>query len=111
MNVWNKIVLAAKFLFGGFESATDYVLKLLNEFLGSGNVAGRVQKVREFVTTALSYLKKYEKYCPAIWADDYLKLMGVIQTLVDMFEDGQVSAEEIQKAIAAVQAAIEEWNK
>lgn len=111
MNAWNKIVLGIKFVFGGFEAAIDYLLKLLNEILKIDNVAGRVQQVREFVVTILSYMKKYEKYCPAIWVDDYLKLMSIIQLLVDVFEDGKVDPNELEKAIEAVRDDIEEWMK
>ena len=111
MGLWNKIVLGAKFMFGGFESATDYVLKLLNDYLSKDGIADRVQKVREFTLTALSYIKKYEKYCPAIWANDYLRLEAVIQTLVDSFEDGNLSKEEIEKTIASVKDAIDNWMK
>ena len=111
MNLWNKIVLGTRFLVGGFESATDYLLRLLNTFLEKPVVAGRVQKVREFVNTAIALLKKYEKYCPAIWADEYAKLISVIQILADMFEDGRVSSDELNKAVEAVKAAIEEWMK
>lgn len=111
MNLWNKIVLAAKFVLGGFESATDYLLKILNEFLKKENVAEGVQKAREFVESVLKSMKKYEKYCPAIWAVHYEKLEAAIQTLVDVFADGKVSAEEVEKAIDAVKAAIDEWMK
>ena len=111
MNLWNKIVLSTKFLFGGFESATDYLLGLLNSFIGKENVAGKIQKVLDFVLTIIKYMKKYEKYCPAIWTDDYLKLMDVLQTLVNVLEDSKVTPEEIQKAIDAVKAAIDEWMK
>lgn len=111
MNLWNKIVLGSKFLICGFESATDYLFKLLNDFLGKDNVSVKIQKTREFVATILKYLKKYEKYCPAIWANDYLKLLSVIQVLVDIFEDGKVSSDEIENAASAVQGAIDEWMK
>lgn len=111
MTFWNKLVLGSKFLFGGFESATDYLLKLLNDFLSGGKIAERIQKAREFVASILAYMKKYEKYCPAIWASHYEKLEAAIQTLVDVFEDGQVSAEELEKAIADVKAAIDDWMK
>lgn len=109
MSLWNKIVFAMKFAFGGFESVTDYVLKLINDCIGNGNVAERVKQVREFVRTAISYLKKYEKYCPAIWAEDYLKLIAALQTLVDALEDGKISAEEAAAAVSAVQYAISKW--
>lgn len=111
MNIWNKIVLGTKFLFGGFESATDYLLKLLNELLAKGKVPERVQEIRSFVVTVLSYMKKYEKYCPAIWAPHFEKLEEAMQTLIDVFEDGQLTAEEAEKAVEALKAAIKAWMK
>ena len=111
MNTWNKIILGVKIVFGGFESATDYLLGLLNEFLSKDGVAKRVQDVREFGTTVLTYMKKYEKYCPAIWAPHYEKLEAVVGTLVDITEDGQLTTEELEKTIADVKAAIDEWMK
>lgn len=111
MNAWNNLVLGVKFLFGGFEAATDYLLELLNSFLRKGDIADRVQKARDFVYSVLGYLRKYEKYCPSIWTKDYRKLVDVVQTLVDVFEDGQVSKAEIERAIKAVQDAIAEWMK
>lgn len=111
MSIWNKIVLGAKFMFGGFESATDYLLGLLNSFLGKEGVAGKLQKTVEFVSTIVKYMKKYEKYCPAIWSADYVKLMSVVQVLVDVFEDGKVDSAEIQKAIDEVKSAIDDWMK
>lgn len=111
MNLWNKIVLGCKFFFGGFESATDYAIALLNEYLISDGVKDRVHEIREYVVNILGYLVKYEKYCPAIWVPHYEKLKAAIQTLVDAFEDGQLTTEEVEKAIADVKAAIEEWMK
>lgn len=107
MTVWNKLVLGTKFLFGGFESATDYLLKLLNELLAKENIAENIQKSRAYVVSILGCLKKYEKYCPAIWATYYEKLENSIQTLVDVFEDGKIVPDEIEK----VRAAIAEWMK
>ena len=111
MGLWNKIVLGVKFMFGGFESATDYLLKILNDFLNSEGVSGNVQKVREFALTILKYLTKYEKYCPAIWANDYLRLKAAIQTIPDALEDGSLAKEEIEKIIGSVKDAIENWMK
>jgi len=111
MNLWNKIVLGTKFLFGGFESATDYLLGLLNDFIGKENVASKIQKALEFVSTILKYMKKYEKYCPAIWASDYPKLIDVLQMFVNVLDDSKVTADEVQGAIAAVKDAIKEWMK
>lgn len=111
ISLWNKIVLGTKFLFGGFESAVDYLLGLLNDFLSKEGVAGRVQKVRDYAVAILGYMKKYEKYCPAIWVPHYEKIEGAVQELADVFEDGKVSSDEAEKAILAAKSAIEEWMK
>lgn len=111
MNLWNKIVLGTKFLFGGFESATDYLLGRLNKYLAKEGVSGKIQKALAFVETILKYLKKYEKYCPAIWTNDYLKLLDILQKFVGVLDDGKVTADEIEKAVAVVNDAIDEWFK
>ena len=111
MNLWNKIVLGTKFLFGGFESATDYLLGLLNSFIGKETVAEKIQKALEFISTILKYMRMYEKYCPAIWASNYLKLIDVLQVLVNVLDDSKVTPEEIHEAVEAVKAAIDEWMK
>lgn len=111
MGLWNKIVLGVKYMFGGFESATDYLLKLLNNFLNREGVSGNVQKVREFALTILKCLNKYEKYCPAIWANDYLRLKAAIQTIPDALEDGSLTREEIDKIIGYVKDTIDNWMK
>ena len=111
MNLWNKIVVVAKFLLGGFESVTDYLLSLLNEFIGQEGIAERVKQVRDYASVIFFYMKKYEKYCPAIWAGDFVKLLATIQVLLDVFEDGKVTPEEANSTVSAVQEAIAEWMK
>lgn len=111
MTLWNKIVIGVKFLFSGFEAVTDYVLQLLNTFLCSEGVCDKIQTTLSYVKSVLGFLKKYEKYCPAIWADDFIKLMSIIQKLVDILDDGKVTADEASEAITSVQDAIAEWMK
>lgn len=109
MTLWNKIVLGGKYLVGGFESAADYLLELLNKFLSQGNISERVQEARAYVATILGYMRKYEKYCPAIWVPHYEKLEVAVQTLLDVFEDSQIKPDELEKAIADIKAAIDVW--
>jgi hypothetical protein len=111
MTLWNKITLGCKFLFGGFESATDYLLNLLNKFLAKGHTPERIQKCNKYVETVLGYMRKYEDFCPGKWAPHYAKVVEAIQTLSDAFADNQITAEELDKAIEAVKAAIAEWMK
>jgi hypothetical protein len=109
MSIWTKLTLGCKFLFGGFESATDYLLNLLNKFLAKGHTPERIQKCREFVEMALGYMRKYADFCPGKWVPHYEKLVNAIQTLNDAFADNQISAEELGKAIEVVKDAIAEW--
>ena len=109
MTLWNKIVLGCKFCFGGFESAVDYILGLINKFLAKGHNPERVQKLHAFIEIALGYLRKYADFCPKKWETHYEKLLAAIQTLNDAIEDNQITPEELDKAIEAVKAAIAEW--
>lgn len=109
MSFWNKLTLGCKLFFGGFESATDYLLNLLNKFLAKGDTPERIQKYRENVETILGYMRKYKDFCPGKWVPHYEKLINAIQTLTDAFEDNQITTEELNKAIENVKAAIAEW--
>jgi len=109
ISLWNKIVIGVRFFFVGFESAVDYVVILLNDFLAQEGIVDRVQKARDFVAKILGYMVKYEKYCPAIWVTHYEKLEIAVKALVDAFEDGKVDRQEIKNTIASVKAAINEW--
>lgn len=109
MSLWNKIVIGTKFLFGGFESATDYALNLLNIYIGKGKVAANIQKAREYVGWILGYLRKYQDFCPGKWAPHYDKLLTAVETLDKALEDNKVTPEELDKFIADVKAAIAEW--
>ena len=111
MSLWNKMVMGTKWLFFGFESATDYALKLLNLYLCTNNVAANIQKARKYVETILGYLRKYYKFCPCGWITHYDKLLVAVQTLSDAFADNKITPEEIAKAKADIQSAIEEWMK
>ena len=44
MNLWNKLTLGTKFLFGGWESALDYLLGFLNTYLAKDGVSKKVTK-------------------------------------------------------------------
>ena len=111
LSLWNKIVIGTKMFLFGFESATDYGLKLLNVYLGSENIAANIQKARAYVNAIHGYMVKYRKFCPVGWVPHYDKLLVAIQTLNDTFADNQITQEEIGKAKADIQAAIEEWMK
>lgn len=109
MSLWNKIAIGAKFLFGGFESATDYALQLLNKYLAKDKVAANVQKAREYVENILGFLRKYQDFCPGKWAPHYDKVLTAVETLSKTLEDNKITPEELDKVIADVKNAIAEW--
>ena len=109
MSLWNKIVIGTKFLFGGFESATDYALLLLNKYLAKDKVAANVQKAREYAENILGFLRKYQDFCPGKWAPYYDKVLTAVETLCKTLEDNKVTPEERDKVIADVKNAIAEW--
>ena len=61
MNLWNKITLGTKFLFGGWEAALDYLLNFLNEFLARPNVADKAAKLRSTCEYALNFLLRLKE--------------------------------------------------
>lgn len=109
MSLWQKLVLAAKMMTGGFESATDYLLGLLNGYLSEDLNAARLARLVDFASTALKYLTKYAKYCPVPWAAEYAKLVEVVSTLVSVLSDGKVTADEIISVVNGFRSAYKSW--
>lgn len=111
LSLWDKIAIGTRMFLFGFESATDYALKRINAYLCTENIAANVQKACAYVNAILGYMVKYRRFCPVGWVTHYEKLIVAIQTLSDAFADSQITKEEIGKATADIQAAIEEWMK
>lgn len=109
MSTWQKIRLGLKFVFGSFEEASDYLLGLLNDYLGNTNVANRVRKAREYLASAISWLEKLAPYCPQKWAEDYAKLTDTVRFLDGVLADGKLSRAEVNAASEGVRVAIDKW--
>ena len=110
MNIWQKLKLGTKFLFGSFESASDYLLKLTNDYLAKTNVAANVAKAREKIGYAFTWLVRLEPYCPKKWADDYHRILTAVEILFNALEDGSISAAELHRTTESVRIAYEEWQ-
>ena len=110
MTLWNKISIVVRFMFGGFESATDYVLKLLNKYLGDEKVSENVQKYRKYVVESYNFLTKYSEFCPAKWEMEFDALLKAVNTLCVAFEDNKITPEEMNKFISDCKAAIATWE-
>ena len=111
MTTWQKIQLGLKFVFGSFESASDYLLKLLNDYLAKTNVAKKVEKAKAYVDSALEWAQKLQPYCPAKWASEYALLVETVRELSAALEDGQISGAELQAAVEGVKIAYDRWQK
>lgn len=110
MNIWQKLKLGTKFLFGSFESASDYLLKLTNDYLAKTSVATNVAKAREKIGYAFTWLVRLEPYCPKKWADDYHRILTVVEILFDALEDGAIAHNEMERLTGAIQLAYKEWQ-
>lgn len=109
MTVWQKAMVVVKALFGGFDDVVDYVLGLLNAFLAQSDVEGRVKTGYRLASNVLSYLVKYGDLCPARWETEFKATVSAVRTLVDVFADGKVTAEELASAKDAFVAAYKAW--
>lgn len=110
MNIWQKMKLGAKFLFGSFESASDYLLQIFNDYLKGENVAANVAKARDTLGYALTWLNRLAPYCPKKWAGDYARILTAVETMFDALEDGAIAYNELERLTAAVKSAYTNWQ-
>ena len=112
MSIWQKIVVGSKFLVGGFDSAVSYLVnKVLNPYLSTDAVAGKVKKAYETANMVLGYLRKYAAYCPSVWQREYDALVSSVDVMVGVFADGQVTVEEVARCVEAFKKARAAWNE
>lgn len=112
MTIWQKLTTGAKFLFGGFDAAVQYLLdKVLNPYLSTTTVAANVHKAYETANSVLGYLRKYEDWCPTVWLPYYKAVVEAVDVMVGVFADGKVSAAEITECVEAVKKARSTWNE
>lgn len=95
MSFWQKITMGTKFLFGGWESALDYLLKILNEFLAKPSIAENVKKVYDTCIWALNWLLKIKTYVPQKWLNEYNAITDVVADVLSVAADGQLTTEEV----------------
>lgn len=111
MNFWNKITIGAKFLFGGWESALDYLLGFLNDYLAKPDVAGKVKQVYDTATWALDWLLKLKVYIPVKWRGEYGIITDVVADVVSVAGDGKITVDEIKALGASFTEAKTKWEE
>lgn len=110
MNLWNKITLGAKFLFGGWETALDYLLGFLNTYLAKDGVSEKVTKVRETCAWALDWLLKLRVYVPTKWHNEYNAITDVVADVIAVSRDNRITAAEIKAFAASFAEAKKMWD-
>lgn len=110
MTIWNKIVVVTKFFFGGFESATDYLIKILASFLESDTIGSNIPKAYQACKACLDALNKYARFCPVSWTNEYLALRGAIADCVDILADGKITAAELKSLKDTFMVAKSRWE-
>lgn len=110
MTFWQKITIGTKFLFGGFESATDYALGLLNNFLSTASpTVAWIVKAVTLARTVYGYLVKYSEYCPSKWRDEYNAVLDAVGTTADSLSDLKLTSEEIKEVTGKFKAVHASW--
>lgn len=111
MTLWNKITIGCRFLFGGWESALDYLLGFLNDYLAKPSVAEKVKEVHDTARWALNWMLKISAYIPEKWRDEYAIIMNLIGDIVAVAADGKVEAKELSDLIETFRKAKEKWDE
>lgn len=110
MNLWNKLTLGTKFLFGGWESALDYLLGFLNDFLAKPNIAGKIAKVRDTAVWALDWLFKLKIYVPTKWHNEYNAVVDVVADVIAVANDGKLTTAELTGLATSFAEAKAKWE-
>lgn len=110
MNLWNKIVLYTKFLYS-WESALNYLLGFLNDYLAKEGVAEKSKKVYDTVEWAVGWMDKLTKYCPDIWLNEYSAILMVLDELLLICKDHEITADEIKQISTTFAEAKAKWDE
>lgn len=110
MTFWQKITIGTKFLFGGFESATDYALGLLNNFLSTASpTVAWIVKAVTLARTVYGYLVKYAEFCPSKWRDEYGAVLDAVSSVTVSLSDLKLTSEEIKEITGKFKAVHAAW--
>ena len=110
MTFWQKITIGTKFLFGGFESATDYALGLLNTFFSTSSpTVAWIVKAVMLTRTVHEYLVKFSEYCPSKWRDEYNAVLDAVGATADALSDLRLTSDEIKEITCKFKAVHTAW--
>lgn len=110
MNLWNKLTLGTKFLFGGWEAALDYLLNFLNDYLAKPNVADKAEKLRTTCEYALNTLLRIKEYVPEKWQNEFNAILDVVADIIAVSRDNRITAAEVKVLAASFAGAKQMWD-
>jgi len=109
MSILKNIIIRAKFRFGQFWYAMTYLIEQIRAFTDRGLTEDRIKKALKFFSSVLSILVAYEKICPSCWSSKYKAILVAVQVLVSVLSGAKPNGEDLQRAFASVDRAIDEW--
>lgn len=114
MSGWSVFWAGVKGLFcpgtSMFEEIVKLALDKVNAVLAEPDVAERVKKVHDVAAKAYDILNRYSDWCPNKWRNDYTRVMGAVHAVIQAFDDGTVSADELADVATKFKVAYAEWN-
>lgn len=109
MNI-SKFRLLIKFLFGGTEAALDYLLDVFNNILSSESVARYIKKAVAIGIYITEFMDDHQSWCPSKWIPYYRAVYTAIMSVVDAFNDGKVTPDDIKRVKEQFQIAYATWR-
>ena len=96
---------------GGFAGLAVYLLEAVNKWFAtlSRDKFARAASIVRAIANAISIL--IETFLPAKYVDAANKTLDALNTLAMSLEDGEVTKDELDADIDAVEAAIAAWKK
>lgn len=111
MNIWQKIMAGLKFTFGGFESAADYVIGIVNTWSNEHGYADRIARASAKLRRAYVWLCEHECYCPVKWRSDFERILSAIEIMIDISADGSIDSKELASAVTVWRTVYEKWQE
>ena len=105
----SKIKVVLKLIFGGVDSALEYILGKFNDLMCKPDVAERIEQAVAAGRTVLSYMGRWNDWCPPKWRQYYEAVYTSVEAIVDTFVDGKVTSQEIVQVKNAFQIAYATW--
>lgn len=100
-----------KFVFGGFESAADYVLGIVNGWVEDSGFRDDIIEYDRKAMAVLAWLRSHADWCPPKWRIEYTTVCAALESIVTAADDGILTAKELNSVIECWRTAWDKWNE